>query len=265
VVANLVTWLILGTLVTDPAVSQALRFDPAVPIETAWALLTYPWIHEGLFHLTLTSLLLLLAGTRVERELGPRSLVALYCCGTIAAALSGVVVSLLVPTPPMAGALGPALALLFARGWYAETEEVSLAPLPFAVTGRVAVAAVGLGLVVAGVLAHDPGLSIAHAGGLLGGWTYFRWRTLASPPAPPAAVPLKRTSMTPIRLRAEGAAAAGASGGPAPSSSYRPAAATTLDDVNRVLDKINAVGIQNLTEEERQLLRRYAEQQRDRT
>jgi len=253
--------VLLQTVVTAPAVREALRFDPAARLSDPWTLLTWPLVHAGIVHLGLVVGLLLVAGPTVERRMGSRlfPLFWIYC--TVGAALVALGLAALAPTPPLAGALGPVLGLVFAFGWYAEDDEVALAPIPARVRIRVLVASLAGLLLIAGLAARTPALALAHLGALPAAWIFLR---LAGPgrrpPAPPP-LPMRRPVMTPIRLEVE--ASTGAQPAPpqaAPTRDRAPAA--TSEDVNRVLDKISATGLASLTDEERRILTAYAEHKR---
>jgi membrane associated rhomboid family serine protease len=258
--AQAVAWVLMGTLITSPAVAAALRFEPGAALARPWTFFTYPLVHESAVHLLLVGLLLLATGPRVERHLGGGRFLLFYLYATAAAAALAAGLTLVFTPPPMTGGLAPALAVLFARGWFAETEEVSLAPVPVTAPGRVLVALAALLVAGAGLLAREAALSVAHAGGLVAGWFWLRVRALGHRPEPPVPLPARRPAMTPIRLPAETPAATE----PASSRVALPPAPSgaTTEEVNRVLDKISALGMQSLTEEERRVLTAYAEQQR---
>jgi membrane associated rhomboid family serine protease len=261
--AGVAAWVLLRTVFTTPAIAQVLRFDPEALGTRPWSVVTYPFVHEGALHVAATTLLLLLLGPAVERRMGARGFLLYWVYGTIGAAFVAMLLSFLVAIPPMVGALAPVLALLVARAWYTGDAEVSLDPLPVRLPVRVVLALGGLAVLTAGLLAREPALSVAHAGGLAAGWLFFRVRQLGPRPQPALPLPVRRQAMAPIRLTADAPVATeSASPGVTPAPARR-AADATADEVNRVLDKISASGMESLTPDERRILTQYAARKRE--
>lgn len=261
--AGVAVWVLLRTVLTAPAVGQALRFDPQALGSRPWSVVTYPFVHEGAFHLGAAILLLLLLGPAVERRLGARGFLLFWLYATVGAALFAVLLTFLMPIPPMVGALAPVLALLVAHAWSADDRELSLEPLPVRLPVRVVLALAGLAVLTAGLLLRESALSVAHGGGLAAGWLYFRLRQVAPRPQPSLPLPVRRPAMAPIRLTADAPVASepvSSSGPPAPA---RRATDATAEEVNRVLDKISASGMESLTPDERRILTQYAERKRN--
>lgn len=257
------TWLVLETLFTSPSLAAAFRFDPAAPGVRPWSVVAYPLVHESAFHLGAVLMLVLLLGPGVERHLGGRQFLLFWIYGTIGAALAAILLTLVVAMPPMTGGLAPALALLAARGWLVDDREIALDPLPLRLPARALFVAFGMLVLAAALVAGEPALSVAHAGGLLAGWVYFRLRQFGVRPQPVLPLPIRRPAMAPIRLTADAPGSAEAVATPAPAPPPQLPDAATAEEVNRVLDKISATGIESLTPDERRLLTRYAERKRE--
>ena len=65
-----VAWMLLSAVVTAPAISAALRFDPGQVLAQPWSLLTYTLVHDGFVHLSVLVGLLLLTGPGVAARMG---------------------------------------------------------------------------------------------------------------------------------------------------------------------------------------------------
>jgi membrane associated rhomboid family serine protease len=258
-VANAAALVVLRTVLTAPAVPGNLRFDPTLLAHRPWTVLTYPFVHDSVLHLVAVTLLLLAVGPAVERRMGSRAFLLYYAYTAIGAALFAVILDSLMQVPPMAGALAPVLGLAFARAVFAEEEEVALDPIPLRAPLRALIIAFAFVALVAGIAVRQPGLSVAHLGGLVAGWAFFRLRSMRQRPQPILPMPIRRPVMTPLRQQAEAPASQ-----PVPAGARQglPLPAHSAEEVNRVLDKISAQGIGSLTPEERQLLTEYSERKR---
>ncbi len=256
-------WVAIHALLT-PAAGRALQFVPEGTATRVWTLVSYPFVHGGPVHLGLTMGLLALTGPAVVRQMGARRFLLFYLYCAVGAGLFAFLLSGLAPVQPLLGALGPALGVTVAFGWYADDAALSLQPAPGRVRIRALVGLLALGLAVASVAAPSPALSFGHLGGLLAGWGWFRLQAAGRRPAPPTTLPLRRAVMTPVRREAKEPAASEA---PAPRAAPGPARpepdpGPDLDTVNRLLDKISRAGLASLTRDERRLLDEYAERKR---
>ncbi|HSR14113.1 MAG TPA: rhomboid family intramembrane serine protease [Gemmatimonadales bacterium] len=259
--ANAAILVVFRAVITGPGAPAALRFDPEAFPGGLTRALTYPFIHDSAFHLLLALVPLLLFGPPVERRFGGRGFLALYLYAATVAALVGVALAELTTVPAMSGALAPATGLLFAWAWLGRDDEVRLDPLAV----RVRLGALGafllLTLTVTAAIVADHGLSLAHLGGALGAWIFFRLRALIRPDPPALPLPVRRASLAPMRVQVRESPPQ-----EAPASPPVPQPSMGVEDaaeaLNRVLDKISAQGIDSLTPQERRLLTNYAESKR---
>ena len=258
-VANAVVLLLLATVLTAPAFVEVLQFEPASAARRPWTIITSMFVHGSLLQLGGNMLLLFVFGPPVERRLGGRAFVSYYIYCGIGSALLALGVSSFLPLPPMIGASGAILgvALAFAFAW--PDVELVFDPLPLRVSARtvvllLALADLGFALGTQGSAAH-----IGYLGGMAAGYLFFRIQSLAGrrEQKEPKAV-TRRPVMTPIPVR-QGTKAA----------EVRPAMARpevreeySSDEVDRVLDKISAFGIQSLTAEERRFLDEVSKRKR---
>jgi len=254
-------YVLLGTVFTAPAVAAALRLDPGNVAAHPWTLLTYPLVHESALHLGLALALLLLTGPVVERQLGGRGFTLFWVYCTVGTAVPAIVMASLASVPALSGALAPSLSVVFARAWFGEDDEVSLEPLPVRLRLRVLAAGLIPLLVLPALVWQSHAVSLAHLGGLPAAWLFLKLRSTGRRIHAPTTLPMRRPVMAPIRLEVEAATTTAAASPPVPVG-LRDIRLATSDEVNRVLDKISALGMQSLTEEERRILQEYAEQKR---
>jgi membrane associated rhomboid family serine protease len=175
----------LGMLVLS-LVSVQLRSDvyhvfglvPAKVLREGWLwqILTYGFLHSGLFHLIYNMFALWMFGTELESVWGKRRFLQLYFVSLIGAALvtvlmalSGVLVSMGVPT---VGASGAAYGILAAYATIFGERRIIVFPLPIPFKAKhwilflVFLSVIGA-LEGGGNVAH-----MAHLGGLLFGYLY---------------------------------------------------------------------------------------------
>ncbi|MBS1240886.1 MAG: Peptidase rhomboid domain protein [Gemmatimonadetes bacterium] len=259
-IANAAVLVVLRTVVTRPAVTDALRFDPARLSATPWTAVTYPFVHDSALHLLFVLLLFLTVGPAVERRMGGRRFLLFYFYCAVGAALAAVALSQLMTVPAMGGALAPSMGLVFAWAWYTGDDEIHLDPLPVRARLGALAALFSLALLVAAAVLPGHGLSLAHLAGAVAGWLFFRLQLLVRPPAPTLPMPIRRPALAPMRAEVRQAPTEALSVSPSPQPSM--GVEDAAEAVNRVLDKISSQGIGSLTPHERRLLTNYAEQKR---
>ena len=239
IVANVVMFFLTGAV---PGLAENLALVPVeVPLRP-WTPLTYMFVHAGGFHLMFNMLGLFMFGPQLETRLGSPRFLRLY----LVSGLAGAVFSLGTPHAAIVGASGATLGVFvgFARYWpHVQVLFMGIVPLE----ARVMVI---LMTVISVVLARAPGSGIAHfahLGGIAGGWIYLRlaearsaaaaFRSRAAQPAP-----------TPVTDAVE---------------RWRRIDRSTLHPVNaeeveRVLAKMETLGANSLTTDERAFLERFA-------
>jgi hypothetical protein len=138
--------------------------------------------------------------------------------------------------------------------------EVLIFPIPVPIRARVLVFLYVISAAVMVVLRVQNGLAnSAHLGGLLTGWLYFKVRDRAP------RLPQARARRLEPAVMAQSVAR---DAGPGQSRPARSTAGNRSDDpqtaeVDRVLDKISAKGIESLTQEERRFLDEVSKRKRD--
>ncbi|MBX3622325.1 MAG: rhomboid family intramembrane serine protease [Rhizobacter sp.] len=143
-----------------------------------WQLLTYAFLHGSVLHLFFNMLGLWMFGSELEMLWGRRRYMAFLAIGAIFGGLTFVIATAAVPMPTsLVGASGAIYALLLATAMIFPDRTVMplFPPIPMKMKVFVVVFGV-LSLVL--TFGGDLG-SLAHLGGMLGGWLTIRyWRGL---------------------------------------------------------------------------------------
>jgi membrane associated rhomboid family serine protease len=238
-IANVVMFFVQQTL---PAVGAALAFQPDLLLQQPWTLVTYMFLHAGLMHLLFNMLALYFFGPRVEQRIGSERFFALYMISGISGGLLSFVFA---PHAEVVGASGAIYGVLlaFARFW--PRHQIYIwGILPIEARWMVIIYT-GISLFYgfgggAGGIAH-----FAHLGGFVGAFLYlmfidrrqgakrFRKEATSVPPA-------KDNSLSNWR-----------------DVNRATVHAVNRDEVDRILDKINASGIGSLTPQERLFLSNF--------
>ncbi len=224
-----------------------------------WTLLTYAFLHGGIFHLLFNVLFLYLLGRELLPLLGTQRLLSV--CGV--AAMTGGLVWFVSHwsggNTGLVGASGMVLALFIVFAcFHAEREMTFLLffVLPVTVKPKI-IAWILAGVEAMGFLfselpggRYDTGIAYsAHLGGMLVGWIYFRYLHDNS------ALSRFRLSSLDLPGWLRRRKAAGAS---APRYNYKVNVSKKTRDLrseaDRVLDKINSQGFGALTDEEKRIL-----------
>lgn len=167
-VANVGMYLITTAF---PGVVPALVLVPALIPERPWSVVTYMFLHAGVWHLLFNMLALYFFGPRVEARLGSRQFLLLYFISGLVGALT----SLLTPSAAIVGASAAIFGVMlgYARYWPRDLILVwGVLPVQarWFVIGMTAVS------LFAGFGGAQPGVAhFAHLGGFLGGWLYVKW------------------------------------------------------------------------------------------
>lgn len=228
-----------------PDLTYLLGLAPTAVLARPWTPFTYMFLHGGLMHLLFNMLGLFFFGPRLEERLGGRHFLALY----LVSGLMGAALSILTPNALIIGASGAVFGVFLGFAYYWPRAQIYIWGI-FPVEARVLVVAATALSLWAGFSGGSGGIAhFAHLGGFAGGFLYLklrerfsagaRFRRVAQPAAPkaPAAADLARWRS----LRG---------------SDMHPLNKSELD---RILDKISASGIQSLTGSERAFLERFSQ------
>ena len=259
IAANMVVLLLLRTIFISPELASALAFSPAGVLTAPWTFFTYMFVHAGLLHLLGNMFMLYVFGTAVENRMGSRAFILYYLLCGVGGAVLSLALSSVMSVGPMVGASAAVLGVALAFAMYWPDAELIVFPFPFPIRARTLVALlVGVDVLFAFLTPGDGIAHVAHVGGVLFGYLYFRMQSFSrrSPQPPPRAVervvmvqsgsaePERRTPVTPARPR------------------RRVDADPVAAEVDRVLDKISEKGIASLTPAERRFLDEVSKQKK---
>ena len=259
IIANAVMLLLMRTIFTSPALTDALAFSPGSAITRPWTFFSYMFVHAGLLHLLFNMLMLFVFGAPVEARMGSRAFILYYLYCGLGAAVFCLALSGIMSIGPFIGASGALLGVALAFAMFWPDAELIVFPLPVPVRARTLVMfLVGLDVFLYVLTPGDGVAHLAHVGGAAFGYLFFRVQGLSrrSPHPPPRAVervvmvqsgssePERRTPVTPVRPR------------------RRPDADPVAAEVDRVLDKISEKGLASLTPAERRFLDEVSRQKK---
>jgi len=259
-VANLIVFLFQVTLLTLQGSIETFGFIPLKAAQHPWTFLTYMFLHGGALHLAFNLLVLFMFGGPVEDRFGSRSFIWFYLlCGVSGALLSLLLVQGFAIRAPIVGASGAIYGVLVAFAWHWPDAPIYMFPLPVPIPAKWLVT---FAFVVSLLLAVPPfsgvvgGVAhLAHLGGMIAGFLYLKGQDLRLGRAERHLRHVSEPSVlvTPVpRTRS----VRGRSGSAPQANPHR---APTLDarahaEIDRVLDKISATGIESLTPAERKFL-----------
>lgn len=260
---NAVVLLLQQTILTSPAITDALRFDPSSAFRQPWTFVTYAFVHGGLLHLLGNSLALLAFGPAVERRMGAASFTLFYLYCAVGAAAFALLVHGALPVTPFVGASGAVLGVALAFARQHPDAEMFIFPFPAPIKARTLIAVIAVFDVVGmfvggGAIAHE-----AHLGGMAFGWLWFAMQGLGRGRPTMPMPPLRPRVSVPVAhgVEREGREAAAAPR-PEPTPTAADLARAEQAELDRLLDKIGASGLDSLTTGERAFLDRVSRQRK---
>jgi len=256
-VANLIVFLFQVTLFTLQSSIKTFGFIPLLALQHPWTFLTYMFLHGSALHLAFNLLVLFMFGGPVEDRIGSRAFIWFYLlCGVGGAALSFLLIQLVPIGVPIVGASGAIYGVMVAFAWQWPDAPIYMFPLPVPIPAKWLVTfafAVSLMLALPLFGGGNGVAHLAHLGGMVAGLLYLKAQDLRLGRAERH---LRRVSepsvlVTPVPR----SSVARGVGGSAP----EPKRHAAPDDrshaeIDRVLDKILATGIESLTPAERKFL-----------
>lgn len=248
-IANFAVFLLMAVRIVPAGAIEWLGF--AVPgfLARPWTVFTYMFVHGGFMHLFMNMLALFFFGPPLEQKWGSRFFLRFYLVtGLGGAAFSVFLYSLTGPTI-MVGASGAIFGLLvaFALNW---PDAKIFLYFVFPVPAKWFVAGLGALTLLSTVQGSTDGVAHwAHLGGLVTGFVYLRYGERIGRFAHRA---LYKERQAPTRKRERG----GKRPAPPPPSPRRRRRVDgdSLDEVDRILDKIRADGMDSLSSRERAFL-----------
>jgi membrane associated rhomboid family serine protease len=277
VALNVAILFLQWTVVSDADLFATLGFRDAALPRPLWSALTYPFAHYGFWHLAVNMFALLTFGPRLESVMGTRAFTLYYLwCG-----IGGAVAHLLfVRTGVLVGASAAVLGVMFGYAQHWPDDELALfgvVPVrAWTLVVVLGVANMAIGMTAAADLGSDRTLYLAHLGGLGFGWLYLRTPPAASierlrqrispapdyqdetpPRAVPRTLPRQRTQRDEVDEVVAQSKAIAAQQHPVARAVVTPVRTSgemRAAELDQVLDKISAGGLDCLTPDERALL-----------
>ena len=255
-VVNLLVFLIQSTLLTSPSFAGAFGFSPANAWQYPWTFVTYMFLHAGIPHILFNMLVLFVFGSSVEDRMGGRAFVLFYLLCGIGGAASSFILRQLVPVSQIIGASGAVLGVAVAFAWFWPDHPVFVFPLPDPVPAKWLVTfLVALDLVLALVGASDGIAHLAHLGGVGTALLFLKGQEWWATRGERQGEQMSESSVLVSQPRRFSR-----SGGIPPSARTPKSRGESAPDaranaeIDRVLDKIIASGVESLTPAERKFL-----------
>ncbi len=218
-----------------------------------WTLVTYAFLHGGIFHILGNMLLVFFIGRELMPILGSKRFLQLYFTAAAIGGAAWLIVRMLVGGGPLVGASAAGLALLTVFACIYPNKPITVLVyfvLPVTIRPKylayfaVAISIFGLfffELPQASNTAHS-----AHLGGIVTGWFFFRYG-LARPAQPSSRPSIELPAWFKRKRKA---------GGDARYSVNILNRKVLQEEVDRILDKINSQGFGSLSEDEKKILDR---------
>jgi len=228
---------------TLPGLTSALAFFPPLAFVRPWTIVTYMFLHGGLFHIAFNMLVLFFFGPRVEERLGSRRFLWLYFISGVSGALLSLVMT---PGASIVGASAAIFGVMLAFAYFWPDAPIliwGIIPVPariLVIITTIFALWMGLGGARSGI-AH-----FAHLGGYAGAFIYLKLIERRRSDFKRRAMGPART-VTPLRPSKP------------PVIDMQRVHEVNRDEVNRILDKISAQGMDSLTPQERLFLSNFAQ------
>ncbi|MEE8251064.1 MAG: rhomboid family intramembrane serine protease [Gemmatimonadales bacterium] len=254
IVANAAVYLLTITVLTGRWFLTSFAFTPAAVIQQPWTLFSYMFLHGGVMHLAFNMLVLFFFGPAVEEQLGNTSFARYYfLCGLGGAALSFVFAL----QTPIIGASAAVFGVSLAFAVYWPNAPIYVFPIPFPIKAKWLVGFLAVSSLLLAVLGTSDGVAhFAHLGGFLFGAAYLgRQRGWFARLKPATAKP-HATKVLFVHPTADQPTNGS-------EKNNRWTDENIQREVDRVLDKISASGIESLTRDERNFLDRMSKVMRE--
>ena len=229
-----------------------LSLVPLAVVSRPWTAVTYMFLHGGFGHLFFNMLALFFFGPRLEARLGGRHFLGLYFAAGITGALLSLAEALTPlgsPYPRIVGASGAVFGVMLGFAYYWPRDRFFIwGVLP--VEARLFVGIMTVLSLYFGFSGAGGGIAhFAHLGGFLGGYLYLKWMEQRSP-----ARRFKQKAEAPVRKGLGGDAADLKRWSRINREEMHP---VNRDELDRVMEKIRALGAGSLTPDERAFLDRF--------
>jgi len=244
IITNAAVFLLQAVSGFYDEINQAFGLVPAMVTNRlyVWQIVTYMFLHGGLFHLLFNMFVLWMFGSEIEGMWGSREFLRFYFFTGIGAGILTVLTDWN-STIPTIGASGAIYGLLVAFGMLFPNRLIYLYFL-FPIKAKHLVIIFAIVELIASQRYSDSGIAnFAHLGGMLFGYVYIRWNDGFRSFFDRASGALRRGR---VRIRIVD---------PGRPDVRRPSEEEE-DRIDAVLDKISREGIDSLTDEEKEILNR---------
>lgn len=226
-----------------PGITGDFAFVPALILQRPWTLITYMFLHSpyGLTHILFNMLALFFFGPRVEALIGSQRFITLYLISGI---MGGLLSIWFAPNNPIIGASGAVFGVQLAFAMHWPRDQIMIWGI-IPVEARWLIVGTTLLSLYGGFGGGGGGVAhFAHLGGYVGAYAYLKWVERRAPVKQwqkkvsgpkPSTVPVGDYKRLDINKVHE----------------------ANRDEVNRILDKINASGLNSLTTQERTFLQHF--------
>jgi rhomboid family protein len=248
-VATGIVYLLQVTIFTSPWLVETFGFRPSLALQRPWTLLSYALLHGNFLHIFFNMLALFMFGPMVESHMGGRRFFRLYLISALGGAALSAALLPLTGDSLIIGASAAVFGVMLAFVLEWPDAPIYVFPLPVPVKAKWLLFFFAAANVLPVALQmHDGVAHLAHVGGFAAAFLYLRGGALAH--ALHRAPPAERDRAVLVH---PAAAQTGRRLGPFVAGRRR-ADPKVLDEVDRVLDKISAGGLESLTPEERRFL-----------
>ena len=261
---NFGIWALLAIgLIPWDAASDLLAFRADRILTRPWTLVTYMFVHAGFGHVFFNMLALFFFGPPLEREWGGREFITYYLVCGIGGAIAALLLVNIVGVAPMVGASAAIFGILlaFAMSW-PDAPIYLWFLLPIKAKYFVGFLAL-LTLYSTITASRSTGGTAhwAHLGGLVAGWLWLRYGNRIEQATDRAVVKVKKSRRGLKTVKRESPDAGQKRH--AKRKPRTPRTGDTLDEVNRILDKIGEKGMESLTPAELKFLNEMSQRRTD--
>ncbi len=233
-IANVAVFLLQSVLrgQLDPLLGLNPRLFFSEFPNYSYQVFTYMFLHGGFFHLAFNMLALWMFGTEIEQGWGAKRFATFYLIAGISGGVLPLFVQGIFSQGLIIGASGAVYGVLVAYWLSFPNRTVFFFPIPFPLKVKWAIP----GFMLIGFFFGGAGIAhTAHLGGALFGLIYMKldWRSKSL-----------GNKFRDLRFKRQTAKL----------DKRRKQAETAMKKVDAILDRINEVGIENLTKEERKFL-----------
>ncbi|MHB8521511.1 MAG: rhomboid family intramembrane serine protease [Limisphaerales bacterium] len=224
-----------------------------------WQLITFQFLHGGFWHLAFNLLVLYFFGRAIEAALGPNRFLKLYFMSGVVGGLFQMLLAWLLPAHfggAVVGASAGIFGLVAAFATLFPEQELTLLLfliIPISMRARTLLW-LSIGVALFGILVPTENVAhAAHLGGIFAGWAYIFWIVqgrLGSKWSAVRVLPRRPREL----VRATSAKRSVWHSQKSAELDDLPPAEFISQQVDPILDKISAHGIQSLTERERKIL-----------